>query len=275
MTKIKHAQQLLAAADAVIVTAGNGFAKAEGLDILSSQDFAAAFPELAIKYDVRTIGDALDQKFASWNEAWAVWSQLISKYSHDYQPSQAMAALKIVLQGKEYFIATSTFGHFFENAGFNPKRIFNAFGDWTKMQCSSGINHGLYDDGAVVSKIMTALKAGKQVTDEFVPKCPKCGQPLELHMPLTPHFFPDTDANTVFRWFLTGHEEQKLVFLELGVDETSPQLAEPIVKLVEQYPTWSYVAADFSQEALPDAIQERAVGLDTDLTTALTELAKE
>ena len=266
MTDLTKVKEWLKDADAVIVTAGNGMAKEEGLDILSEEGFDDQYGKIADKYDVHTIGDALDKKFDSWDEQWDFWSQLINEYSLEYEPSETMLALKELLKDKQYFIATSTFGHFFENTGFNENRIFNAFGDWTRMQCSSGINHGQKDDREVVKKYLE----GKGE----VPKCEDCNSPMELHMPLNANFFPDTDANTRFRWFLTGNEDKKVVVLELGVDETSPQLLDPMVKLVEQFPNWHYVAADLADNDLPDDIQKRSAGFATDSHDMMMKLTK-
>ncbi|WEV38562.1 Sir2 family NAD-dependent protein deacetylase [Lactobacillus sp. ESL0680] len=270
MDNIDKAKKLLADAEVVIVTAGNGMAQIEGLDILAQEKFDQEFPTIAQKYDVHTIGDALDKKLTSWQEQWLFWSQLVQKYSLSYQPSKTMRQLKQLIGKKEYFIATSTFGHFFETAGFNKNRIFNAFGDWTKMQCSSGINHGLEDDRAVVAEF-----AAKNAADaNLVPKCKVCGQPMELQMPLNEHFYPDTDANTRFRWFLTGNEDKRVVFLELGVDDTSPQLLEPIVQLVQQFPQWSYVAADLEEELLPDNLQDRSAAVGNGAAALIADLVQ-
>ncbi|MBW8037441.1 Sir2 family NAD-dependent protein deacetylase [Lactobacillus helveticus] len=269
-TKVK---EWIKDADAVIVTAGNGMAKEEGLDILSEENFDDQFGKIADKYDVHTIGDALDKKFDSWSEQWSFWSELVNEYSLQYEPSETMQALKQILQDKDYFIATSTFAHFFENAGFKENSIFDAFGDWTKMQCSSGINHGQKDDREVVKRFLKAIKENN-VTEDLVPKCEDCNSPMELHMPLNANFFPDTDANTRFRWFLTGNEDKKVVVLELGVDETSPQLLDPMVKLVEQFPNWKYVAADLADEDMPADLKKRAAGFATNSRDVLMNLTK-
>lgn len=270
-TKVK---EWIKDADAVIVTAGNGMAKEEGLDILSEENFDDQFGKIADKYDVHTIGDALDKKFDSWSEQWSFWSELVNEYSLQYEPSETMQALKQILQDKDYFIATSTFAHFFENAGFKENRIFDAFGDWTKMQCSSGINHGQKDDREVVKGFLKAIEENN-VTEDLVPKCEDCNSPMELHMPLNANFFPDTDANTHFRWFLTGNEDKKVVVLELGVDETSPQLLDPMVKLVEQFPNWKYVAADLADEDMPADLKKRAAGFATNSHDVLMNLTKQ
>lgn len=271
MENLNKAKQLITEADVVVVAAGNGMAKVEGLDLLGQSSFADNFPAIAKKYHVASIGDALDQEFSSWSDQWLFWSELIKKYSLDYQPSQTMKNLRKLIGQRKYFIATATFGHFFENAGFNENRVFNIFGDWTKMQCSSGINHGLKDSRGVVQKILLAEHNGEKISG-FIPKCNKCGRPMEIHMPLNGHFYPDTDANARFRWFLTGNEEEKTVFLELGVDETSPQLREPIIHLVQQYQQWSYVAADYQQDYLPLDIQKRSAGVNADVAVLLEKL---
>ncbi|WEV71139.1 Sir2 family NAD-dependent protein deacetylase [Lactobacillus sp. ESL0785] len=271
MEDFSKARKMLADADAIIVTAGNGMAQVEGLDMLSQEQFACNFPMLVQKENILTVGDALDKKFSSWQEQWLLWSVLIQKYSLDYHPSKAMLQLANIIGRKKYFIATATFGHFFEKAGFNEKRIFNVFGDWTKMQCSSGINHGQRDDVSEVRNLLAAQKKGK-ITADLIPKCHVCGRPMEINLPLTAHFYPDTDANTRFRWFLTGNEDNKVVFLELGVDETSPQLREPVIHLVQQFPQWSYVAADMSQEQLPVTLKQRSVVTTVGPAALLKEL---
>ena len=273
MTDLKIAKKWLDEADAIVVTAGNGMAQEEGLDILSEERFDDRFGKIADKYDVHTIGDALGQKFDSWSEKWTFWSHLINDYTLEYEPSETMLKLKELVKDKQYFIATSTFGHFFEAANFNENRIFNAFGDWTKMQCSSGINHGQKDDREVVRQFLEADKNG-EVTEELVPKCDICNSEMELHMPLNANFFPDTDANTRFRWFLTGNEDKKVVVLELGVDETSPQLLEPMLKLVDQFPNWRYVSADLEISEIPNELEQRIFTLKKNPHELMKELVK-
>ncbi|GFZ26777.1 Sir2 family NAD-dependent protein deacetylase [Lactobacillus corticis] len=172
----------------------------------------------------------------AWPERWAKWSELIGQKTLNFQEPAAFSDVRKLLAGKEYFIATSSFEHYFEAAGFNEQRIFNLNGDWTVMQCSSGINHGQLSDLATVK----AYLAGQG----SVPKCAKCGREMELHVPLSQHFYPDTDANTRFRWFLTGAEDDQVLLVQLGVDETTPQLADPLVHLSRQFANWHLVKGD-------------------------------
>lgn len=264
MTQIEQAKTWLKDADNIIVTAGNGFSIMEGLDMLDDTTFDVEHSKTAKKYHVHMIADALDKKFDSWDEQWKFWSELIQEYSLDYEPSKTMKELRALLDGKDYFIATSSYGHFFEKAGFETKRIFDVFGDWTQMQCSSGLNHGVRSDVEVVK----AYQKGQG----SVPKCEDCNSPMELHMPLNAHFYPDQDANTRFRWFLTKNQDKKVVVLELGVDPTSPQLLDPMISLTSEHPTWRYIAADLSQDDLPDNLQKTAIGLNTSISNVIKDL---
>jgi NAD-dependent SIR2 family protein deacetylase len=273
MDNLNKAYQLIDDADVVVVTAGNGLAKIEGLDLLGQTKFSQEFPEIFKNYGVLSVGTALDLKKLSWKQRWSIWSEFIQKYSLTYEPSVTMRQLKQLLENKEYFIATSTFANFFEKAGFNKKRLFNIFGNWTKMQCSSGVNHGLQDDIAVVQQFLSTKDNTRKLTS-LVPQCTVCGQPMEIHLPLNDHFYPDTDANARFRWFLTGNENKRTVFLELGVDETSPQLLNPVLHLVEEYDQWSYVAADLNKDCLPESIIKRSVAVNADSKSLLASLVK-
>lgn len=273
MDNLNKARQLIDDAEVVVVTAGNGLAQIEGLDLLGQTNFSQEFPEIFKNYGVLSVGATLELKKLSWQQRWLIWSEFIQKYSLAYEPSVTMKQLKQLLKNKEYFIATSSFANFFEKAGFNENRIFNILGNWTNMQCSSGINHGLQDDTAIVQQFLSAKNNSMDLAS-LVPQCTVCGQPMEIHLPLNDHFYPDNDANARFRWFLTGSEDKKTAFLELGVDQTSPQLLNPVLHLVEEYERWSYVAADLKEDHLPESIKQRSVAVNLDSKSLLAALVK-
>lgn len=250
-------------ADALIVTTGNGFAKDEGLDIFDKTSFKNNYPDIAEKYHVTNIAEALNIEFDSWEEKWNFWSKLVNHYSLNYRESSNMKKLAEVIKDKPYFIANSSFGHFFENSGFDERKLFNIAGDWTKMQCSSGQFHGKLD----ASNIIEEFIAGKGK----VPVCSECGAPMELYLPLNNHFYPDEGANTHFRWFLMRNQDQKVVVIALGVEDTDIQLRNPLTSLVAQHPTWHYITNQ-NQEELPESIQKQSMGKELSIDKFLTEL---
>ncbi|MCH3905155.1 MAG: Sir2 family NAD-dependent protein deacetylase [Lactobacillus sp.] len=191
-------------ADMVLIAAGNGLWQKE-------QDVT---------------GPAVAQKLAAADQdKWQVLRDLLAET--DSKKSAALAELLTLLADKPYFVATSIWSHLFEQAGFQPGRIFHLQGDWTKLQCSSGINHGVQTFDHNSNK---------------APICQKCGQPMQLQVAASPHFFPDSEANARFRWFLVAGEEKRLLILSLGVDQTTPQLQAPLTGLVQQFPQWQLLA---------------------------------
>ncbi|MCZ3621757.1 Sir2 family NAD-dependent protein deacetylase [Lactobacillus mulieris] len=256
MADFEKARKIINEADAILITAGNGFASLDGFDMLDEASFKIQYPDLVEKYNFKTIGDALDKRLSNWDEQWSIWRRFIDNYSINYQASSMMQNLKTLLKGKEYFIATSYYIHAFENAGFDSKKIFNIFGDWTTMACSSGINHGLKSDLQIYG----------------VPKCEICNSEMEIHMPLTAHFYPDTDANTRLRIFITNNESRKVAVLGLGVDELSPQLLEPITHLVSQFESWHYISADLCITDLPQDVAKRSIAAESNSESLLEGL---
>ena len=260
---LQDAHKWLDEADALIVTTGNGFAKSEGLDIFDEVSFKRDYPEIVEKYHVNNIATALEVDFDSWEEKWTFWSKLVNQYSLNYHESSNMKRLAEIIRDKPYFVANSNFGHFFENSDFDERKLFNVAGDWTKMQCSSGYFHGKLDASKVIQTFLTG--------NGEVPRCSECGTPMELYLPLNKHFYPDEGANTHFRWFLTRNQDQKVVVLALGVEDTDAQLRDSIAALVAQFPTWHYIANQ-PQEGLPEAIQNQSIGEKLIVNEFLTEL---
>ena len=69
-------------------------------------------------------------------------------------------------------------------------------------------------------------------------------------------------------------KSKKVVILELGVDETSPQLLDPMVKLLEQFDSWTYLAADLIASELPSNLQKRSLAFGSNSHDFLTKLVK-
>lgn len=260
---LKDARKWLDEADAIIVTTGSDFARDQGLDIFDESSFKRDYPEIAEKYKVTNIATALETKFDSWKEKWKFWSRLVNQYSLSYHKNSNMKKVAEIISNKPYFIVNSNFGHFFEESGFDERKLFNIAGDWTKMQCSSGQFHGKMD----ATDIIRAFLAGK----EEVPVCSECGAPMELYLPLSKHFYPDEGSNTHFRWFLTRNQDQKVAILALGVTENDIQLRDPIFSLISQFPTWHYLTNQ-DPTTLPENIKEQTSSNKLTINNFLAEL---
>ena len=63
----------------------------------------------------------------------------------------------------------------------------------------------------------SAAEQGGHVPTELVPRCPKCGGPMDIHMGAGQRMIPDAAAQARFQNFLKTYHGKKLVVLELGI----------------------------------------------------------
>ena len=68
----------------------------------------------------------------------------------------------------------------------------------------------------MAEKLSAAEQSG-HVSTELVPRCPKCGGPMDIHMGAGQRMIPDTAAQARFQNFLKIYHGKKLVVLELGM----------------------------------------------------------
>ena len=121
---------------------------------------------------------------AGWpseEEKWAFWARLIHRYCGQYQPTPVMNDLKAIVGEKDYFVVTSNGEGHFELCGFDPTKIYEIEGNWITMQCARPCHDTLYSSLEVAEKL-SAAEQGGHVPTELVPRCPKCGGPMDIHM---------------------------------------------------------------------------------------------
>lgn len=77
-----------------------------------------------------------------------------------------------------------------------------------------------------------------------------------------------------FHSFLDQYANKKVVQLELGIGKQNQLIKDPLMNLVKQLPTWTYVTLNLEKELLvnPD-IKDRSLALGGDITQSLASLA--
>ncbi|MEE1520291.1 MAG: hypothetical protein UGF91_10180, partial [Dialister invisus] len=169
-------------ADAILIGASNGLSITEGLHLFADN---AAFDELLgdfkQKYGLHCILQGMMAGWPSEEEKWAFWARLIHHYCGQYQPTPVMNDLKDIVGEKDYFVVTSNGEGHFELCGFDPTKIYEIEGNWFTMQCARPCHDTLYSSLEVAEKL-SAAEQGGHVPTELVPRCPKCGGPMDIHM---------------------------------------------------------------------------------------------
>ena len=106
----------------------------------------------------------------------------------------------------------------------------------------------------------------------MVPRCPKCGGPMDIHMGAGERMIPGTAARERFQNFLAAYHGKKLVALELGIGWRNQLIKAPLMRLVANEPNAAYVTINLGEVYIADNIRERSFGLDGRLDELLPVL---
>jgi NAD-dependent SIR2 family protein deacetylase len=170
---VRHAAELVARADALLITAGAGMSVDSGLpDFRSPQGLWRAYPPLA------KLGLAFEQLaqprwFASKPQmAWAWYGHRQQLY-RDTTPHAGYRLLRAWAQALPAgsFVVTSNVDGQFLAAGFGAESLLEVHGSVHRYQCSTPCGERVWDAGAPVFTIdLGVLEASGEL-----PRCPDCG----------------------------------------------------------------------------------------------------
>ena len=211
---------------------------------------------------------------AQWpsdEEKWAFWARLIHHYCGQYRPTPVMQDLKAIVGDKDYFVVTSNGECHFELCGFAPDKIFEIEGNWLTMQCARPCHDTRYPSLELAEKLAAAERED-HVPTELLPRCPKCGGPMDIHMGAGQRMIPDTQAQRHYEEFLENYHGKKLVVLELGIGWRNQLIKAPLMRLVDREPNATYVTINLGEVYIADEIKEKSFGLDGRLDELLPAL---
>ena len=253
-------------ADAILIGASNGLSITEGLHIFAdNDDFRNLFGDFRDKYGIRCILQGFFAQWPSEEERWAFLSRLIQHYSGSYTGSPVMDTLKQVIADKPYFIVTSNGENHFELAGFDPERILEIEGSWKGLECARGCTSEIYPSWEKVSE-MAAAETDGRIPSALVPRCPRCGAPLQIHMA------PYGNTLQAYKEFVRIFHGRNLVILELGIGARNTMIKQPLMELTYQEPNATYITINKGELYIPREIADKSFGLDGSIGAILPEL---
>lgn len=272
MDELIRAAEKIREADAVLIGASNGLSIAEGLHLFAdNQAFRELFGDYRRKYGITCILQGIGFPWPSQEEKWGFLSRLIWRYCGEYTETGIMSDLKAVVGEKDYFVVTSNGECHFELSGFAPEKIYEVEGNWMTMQCARRCHEKLYPT-LDLAKELTAYAENGTIPTEKVPCCPVCGSPMNIHMALDGTFISDRKAAERLERFIEKYHGKKLVILELGIGWRNQLIKAPFMGLAAREPRAAYIAVNRGEIYIPEEIQEKAIGLDGDVTDILKAL---
>lgn len=271
---ITRLKEELDTADAVVIGAGSGLSASAGFTY-TGERFRQYFGDFIEKYGFHDMYSGGFYPFDGLEEHWAYWSRYIYINRYLDAPNPVYHDLLKLVQDKEYFVLTTNVDHCFQKAGFDKHRLFYTQGDYGLWQCSKPCHQKTYDNEAVVRRMMAEQKDMK-ILSELVPHCPRCGTPMSMNLRADDTFVEDEGWHAAaqrYTDFLRRHEEQHILFLELGVGGNTPVIIKyPFWRMTYQNPKAVYACVNLSEAYCPKEIQKRAICIDGDIGKLLCEL---
>lgn len=267
---IQIAQKWLADADAVLVTASNGFSISEGLNLFANdQKLTTVLGDLVNKYQLPNLLGAVQYHYPDELDKWRAYARIAEYYNYNYYPGELMDKLKQLLAGKPSFVWTSNIDHHFALAGF--KDYLEIEGSWQTGTCSAHPKeHPAVDLKDVLHDIYEKDQNGT-LTAADLPTCESCGAPLALNLP-GPDFKMDQAQVAGFEQFLNEYQEKKILVLELGIGPQNQMIKAPSMQLIAGNEQSRYITINKGQLNIPQVIGERSIGFSSTISAAFDAL---
>ncbi|MBP2058775.1 NAD-dependent SIR2 family protein deacetylase/predicted cupin superfamily sugar epimerase [Lactobacillus colini] len=264
---ITLAHQWLKEADRILVTASNGLAISEGINLFANDSrLRKVLGDLVDKYHLTSLLQAFSFPYKDELDYWRMVARVAEYYNYNYQASIYMKQLKKLLAGKPYFIWTSNTDYYFVQAGFD--RIFEVEGNWMTGVCTSHPDeHGTFNLSEKLHTIYQKDQANT-LTSVDLPRCDKCNAQLSLNV-AGEYFQPDRSQIDSLRKFLVESEGSKLLVLELGIGAHNQLIKEPSMELVASYPDSRYITINKGEINIFPDIADRSIGFLAGIGDAL------
>lgn len=278
--KISRMRQLLKDADHVLVGVASGLSAAGGLNYFDPELVRKWFPEYH-KSGFRSL-PAIQSVYWDLSKCepkryWGYWARHIDYIRYQAPVAKPYVNLKSLLDGKDYFIASTNADGQLDKAGFPREKIYAPQGDYRYFQCAVPCCEEVYDNAEMIRQMVDNMLGTFDVRPEDIPHCIHCGAPLVPNLRCdstfveAPHI---TNTNDYETW-LNGKDGGSLLLLELGVGYQTPGIIrfpfEGSVMLNEQS---FLVRVNLEHAEIPQPIQRRAMGIQADIAQVLRDVVE-
>lgn len=277
MQQYEQIAEKIKEADGILIGASNGLSIAEGYNIFANDErFRSRFSDFQRKYGIHSLIQGSFGEFESENEMWSYYSRMAYHYMYHTQSSSLMKTVYALVKNKPHFVVTSNTDDHLAMAGFERKAIFEMEGSMKDMQCARGCRDKVYSNREAVLTMMEH-EQGMEIPSEYLPRCPVCGGAMQIHVPVNQAFVRDASWQTQRERYLDFVKEfhnRKLLILEFGVGVRNQMIKAPFMKLTYSEPDAFYITFNKGEVYVPPQIQDKAMGVDGDLSVILPEVLK-
>ena len=272
--EISRLKNEIETADCIVIGAGAGLSTAAGFTY-SGERFEKYFSDFEEKYGFHDMYSGGFYPFDSLEEFWAYWSRQIFINRYAEVSDDTYKRLFEIVKNKDYFVLTTNVDHQFQKAGFDKSRLFYTQGDYGLFQCSEPCHNSTYDNEQIVFEMYNNQK-NMRIPTKLIPKCPKCGKAMSMNLRCDDTFVEDAGwhkAAENYSEFLKAHDNQHILFLELGVGMNTPAIIKfPFWRMTQSNKKAVYACINSKEAYAPPEIKNRAICIDDDIKKIISLL---
>ncbi len=288
---VEKLKKELESADAVVIGAGAGLSASAGF-VYTGERFNRYFHDFAQKYHFKDMYAGGFYPYETLKEHWAYWSRYIYINRYMNPPKPVYHKLYDLVKDKDYFVLTTNVDHCFQKAGFDKRRLFYTQGDYGLFQCGRPCHQSTYDNEALVREMVKAQgyvidadgtlllpengSPKMTVPSELIPYCPKCKEPMSMNLRADNSFVEDEGwhlAAERYADFLRGHQNAKVIFLELAVGFNTPGIIKyPFWRMTAENSEAVYACINYREAGCPGEIEGRSICINGDIGEILLRL---
>jgi len=277
--ELQRARQAIADARHVIVGVGAGFSTAAGLRY-DGPAFEHAFADFIARYGITDLYSSSFYPFATPEEHWACWARHIQFIRFAPPAMPLYRQLLQLIADKDYHVITTNVDGQVAKAGFDPQRTFVVQGDYGLLQCAHRCHDTLYPDRELTQQMVASTRQCR-IPSSLVPRCPRCGGDMAVHVRVDGYFVEDHDWHDARERYhdalqrAANDTHGSTVLLELGVGFNTPGIIRfPFEQLAATLRATTLIRVNADQPALMAAhpSPDHFIALPTDAATALNAL---
>lgn len=240
---IENIKKLIDEAEYVLIGGGAGLSASAGIEY-SGKRFEDNFKEFIEKYHFTDMYTSGFYDFKTQEEKWAYWAKHMYINDIGMKATNLYKEILELVKNKKYFVITTNVDDQFYKAGFDKDRIFATQGSYAYIQCSCACHDKIYNATDMVKEMVENIKDCK-IPSELVPKCPVCGENMEVNLRKDAYFVQNDNwyrQDEKYGKFLDNTKDKKVLLLELGVGFNTPGIIRlPFEQMVYNNDKWNLV----------------------------------
>lgn len=274
-SQIERLKKEFEAAKTIVIGAGAGLSTSAGF-VYDGERFRQYFSDFEEKYRFHDMYSGGFYPYNTLEEHWAYWSRYIYINRYMDAPKPVYSELFELVKEKDYFILTTNVDHCFQKAGFDKKRLFYTQGDYGLFQCSEPCCNETFENEDIVRQMVEQQK-DMRIPSELLPVCPHCGKPLTMNLRSDNRFVEDEGwhrAAERYNNFLRTRQNQRILFLELGVGYNTPVIIKyPFWQMTAKNRNATYVCINYGEAVCPQEIKKQSICIDSDIREVLRKIS--